>query len=198
MSLQNDRRTQFEMANIRQTVKRDKTKHLEKNFAISFGKVNFITIFFIVLVIKANVVSHKLVGTLKDGSAQMSAMENGTALLSSSERNSSSTLLDSPKIHSSLITSSKFSVFGKVSLFKVDGNLPKRSMQLLPSNAVISSNKLRGLHYLNTTPTKRPQALRRHNDASSSQGNYMVIKNSAHKVTLFLEFGTISISYLQK
>ena len=100
MSLRNDRRTQFEMANIRQTVKRDKTKHLGKNFAISFGKVNFITIFFIVLVIKANVVSHKLVGTLKDGSAQMSAMENGTALLSSSERNSSSTLLDSPKIHS--------------------------------------------------------------------------------------------------
>ena len=186
MSLQNDRRTQFEMANIRQTVKRDKTKHLEKNFAISFGKVNFITIFFIVLVIKANVVSHKLVGTvLKDGSAQMSTMENGTALLSSSERNSSSTLLDSPKIHSSLITSSKFSVFGKVSLFKVDGNLPKRSMQLLPSNAVISSNKLRGLHYLNTSPTKRPQALRRHNDVSSRQGNYVVIKNSSHKVTLF-------------
>ena len=181
MSLRNDRRTQFEMANIRQTVKRDKTKHLEKNFAISFGKVNFITIFFIVLVIKANVVSHKLVGTvLKDGSAQMSKMENGTSLLSSSERNSSSTLLDSPKIHSSLITSSKFSVFGKVSLFKVDGNLPKRSMQLLPSNAVISSNKLRGLHYLNTSPTKRPQALRRHNDASSSQGNYMVIKDIAH------------------
>ena len=180
MILRNDTTRRLEMDIIRQTVKCHKTKHLKKNFAITLGKVNFITIFFLVLVIKANVVSHKLVGTLKDGIAQMSIVENGTALLGSSVRNSSTTLLESPKIHSSPITSSKLSVFGKVSLSKVGGNLPTRSMQLSSSNAVISSNKLRSLHYLNTSPTNRPTRLSRHSGVSSNKGNYTVIKNSVH------------------
>ena len=189
MILRNEIGRPVEMAVIRHTGKCDKTKHLKNNFAILFRKVNFVTFFFIVLVIKANVVSHKLVGAFKDRSAQTSAVENGTALLGSSVKNSSTTLLESPKIHSNPITSSKLSDLGKFSFSKVDGNLPTRSMQLSTSYAVISSSdKLRTLHYPNASPTSRPTRLNNYNPASSNNGNYTVNqnKNGVSKIMYYI------------
>ena len=174
MILRNETGNPVKMAIIRHTWKCDKTKQLKKKFAILLRKVNFITFFFIVLAIKANVVSHKLVGASKDRSVQTSMVENGTAFLSSSVRNSSTTLLESPKIHSNPITYTKLSVLGKVSFSKFDGNLPTRSMQLSTSNAVISSDKLRSLHFLSASPTNRPAWLNTYNPASSSNENYTV------------------------
>ena len=159
---------------------RDKLQnHLKKNFAILFGKVNLISFFFIVSVIKANVVSHTLVKSSKmDKSAPKEISENGTTFLNSFTQTSSSTLfLETPKIHLNPITSSNLSILGSDSFSKVDGRLPTKNMQLLPYTASPNNVKLGNMQYLSqnlTTPFKRPNI---YSDIISNRRNYVVIQN---------------------
>ena len=156
---------------------RDKLQdHLKKNFAILFGKVNLISFFFIVSVIKANVVSHTLVKSSEmDKSAQKEISKNGTTFLNSFTQTSSSSFLETPKIHLNPITSSNLSIFGSDSFSKVDGRLPTKNMQLLPYTASPNNVKLGNMQYLSqnlTTPLTRPNI---YNDIISNRRNYVVI-----------------------
>ena len=179
MLLRNEIRRLLKMAATCHVGNRDKPQdHLKKKFAILFGKVNLISFFFILSVIKSNVVSHKVVKTSKmDKNAQTAIFENGTTLLDSFVQRSSTTVLETSKIHSNPITSSKLSILGNDLFLKVDGKLPTKNMQLLPYTATPNDVELKNLHYFSkniTTPLARPNI---YSDILSNRRNSVVIQN---------------------
>ena len=179
MILRDEVRRSLKMAATCHVGSRDKAHyHLKKNLTILFGKVNLISFFFAVLVIKANVVSHKVVkSTRMDKNAQSSIFENGTILFGSFVQQTSTSVVEAPMIHSNPITSSKLSILGNDSFLKVDGNLPAKNMQLSSYTATPNNVELRNLHYLSehqTSPQTRPKI---HSDIFSNRKSYVVIQN---------------------
>ena len=83
----------------------NKVQYSKKHFTILFGKLNSISFFFVVLIMKTNVVSYKLITTSSHRSVQMSNGENGAFLNLPVVR--SSPVLESPNKNSNPITSSE-------------------------------------------------------------------------------------------
>ena len=153
----------------------NKVQCSKKHFTILFGKLNSISFFFVVLIMKTNVVSYKLLTTSNHRSVQMYNSDNGAFLNSSVIR--STPVLESPNMNSNPITSSEVALRTNVSFLTVYGMLSTNGIQLLPTTATSNIVKHSDLHYLSN---KNTNALRHHDKAKDININskqHRVIQN---------------------
>ena len=169
MIFRNEERRLFNMTTTRKNGKCDKAYHLKKSFATLFGKGNLVSFFFIVLVIKANVVSHKLLTS----SLENQHLKNGTTLLSSAGQSGrSTTVLESPKKNLNLITPSNLStLLGSSNSIKVDGKMPTNTMHFFQSGTpnIAESPKLQSQNLSKTRPSNLLRLQRKNHDSSTNR-----------------------------
>ena len=147
----------------------NKVQCSKNQFAILFGKLNSISFFFVVLIMKTNVVSYKLITTSNHQS--MSNLDNGVFLNVSVIQ--SPRVLESPNTNSNPMTPSEVSLRNNVSFLSVYGMLSTNTTQHLPTTTAMSNFVL----YLSN---KNTNALTNHDTAKIMDINwkhYRVIQN---------------------